>query len=840
MLRLSLKQVLAHRFRLALTFAAVVLGVAFVTGSLVLTDTSQRLFDDQFATATSGVDVTVTSAVAFDSAMGVQVDRDPMPGKILEQITKVDGVTSAEPVAAGSGLLINAGKPIVPSGPSTLSSWTDGPANPYRLRTGHAPQRPGEVVIDAATAEKHHLNVGDRVRVQSKTTTSFTITGTVGFGEQDGVPNSTVAMVTLPQAQQLLDLPGAYTSVEVVADEDTPTSRLRENLATSLGAEYSATSSRDTAEAGVAAAKDRLGYLRLMLAIMAGAALLIGGVLIANTFSIVVSQRTRELAVLRAAGATSRQVFTMVFGEALLLGVLGSAAGVAAGLGAAVVLRDLVGTFGVAVPDGSITVLPASLLLGYVVGVAVTVIAATGPSWRAGRVAPLQALRESAAEERRSRVRIILGQAFAQAAVFGPVIVVWFGADSGWLTFGAVSAVLALVLLGPSLTGAVMRASAALTRRLGVSSHLASEFAARSPRRTAATVLALALSLGLISFIAVLASSSRSGVADTYREAVTAEYVVESARAEMLGGLAPSVYENLKALPQVQAVSATRFGHWMDGTTTSALTAVDPHTIHDVTELQMVQGSMTALAAGGIVVAEHVGADRGLEVGDQLPMKFSRVGKTHLPIVGFLDDRDAQALSTDYVIAQNTYDQLFTERMIGSVYVDVKGSATAARPALEKAIAAFPTADLRDEAAAIEGRSSTIDQILGLVTVLLMFTVLMAALGITNTMALSVLERTRQLGLLRAVGMVRGQLRAMVRTEAVLIALFAVALGVSIGALYASAMVNVLGRDAGVPTDIPALRLGATAGVAVLAGLAASLAPARRAARLDVLDAIRT
>jgi putative ABC transport system permease protein len=840
MLRLSLKQVLAHRFRLGLTFAAVVLGVAFVTGSLVLTDTSQRLFDDQFATATSGVDVTVTSAVAFDSAMGIQVDRDPVPANVLDQVTAVDGVASAHPAVIGSGLLVNAGKPIVPAGPSTLTAWTDGPANPYRLRTGHAPQRPGDVVIDAATAKQHHLKIGDPVRIQSKTTAPLTITGTAGFGEQDGVPNSTVALVTTTQAQQLLDLHGTYTSIEVVADDNASTTRLREDLAASLGAKYSATSARDTAEAGVAAAKDRLGYLRLMLSIMAGAALLIGAVLIANTFSIVVSQRTRELAVLRAAGATSRQVFTMVFGEALLIGVLGSAVGVAAGVGSALVLRDLVGTFGVAVPDGSVTVLPSSLLLGFMIGVAVTVIAATGPSRRAGRVAPLQALRDSATEEPRSLVRIVLGHAFAQAAVFGPVIVVWSGADSGWLVFGAVSAVVALVLLGPSMTRWMMHASTRFTRRLGVSSHLASEFAARSPRRTAATVLALALSLGLIAFIAVLASSSRSGVADTYREAVTADYVVESARAEMLGGLAPSVYENLKHVAEVRTVSATRFGHWMDGTTTNALTAVDPDTINDVTDLKMTAGSMGDLHRGGIILAEHVGTDRDLEVGDKMAMEFARVGKKHLPIVGFLDDRDAQALSTDYVIGQDTYDQLFTERMDGSVYVDVTGDPADARYALEKAIADFPTADLRDEAAAIEGRSATIDQILGLVTVLLMFTVLMAALGITNTMALSVLERTRQLGLLRAVGMVRGQLRAMVRTEAVLIALFAVAVGISVGALYASAMVNVLGHDAEVPTDVPVLRLAATAAVAVLAGLAASLAPARRAARLDVLDAIRT
>lgn len=840
MFRISLKQVLAHRFRLALTFAAVVLGVAFVTGSLVLTDTSQRLFDEQFATATSGVDVTVTSAVAFDSAMGVQVDRDPVPTSALEEIRGVDGVASAEPVVEGSGLIQVEGEPIVPAGPSTLSSWTVGEANPYRLRTGAEPRRSGEVVIDAATASVHHIEVGDRVRVQATHSADLTVVGLAGFGDQAGVPNSTVALVSLPQAQRLLDIGRSYTSVEVVAAEGTTAAELRRELATHLGERFSATSAQDTAAAGVAAARDRLSYLRLMLVVMAGAALLIGAFLIANTFSIVVSQRTKELAVLRAAGATARQVFRMVFGEALLVALIGSAAGVAAGVGAAVVLRDLVGEFGVAVPDGSITVLPRSLLLGFVLGVLVTVLAATGPSRRAGRVAPLEALRGSTQEDRRRPVRVVTGQVFAIGAALCPLAVVQLDLATGWLVLGAVSAVLALALLGPALTNRVMRKAAGLTRRVGVSSHLASEFAARSPRRTAATVLALALSLALIAFIAVLANSSRAGVVETYREAVTADYVIESARAEMLGGLPPTVRDRVEGLPEVRAVSATRFGHWMDGSTTSALTAVDPAGIGQVTDLRMVKGSMSDLAGGGIVVAEHVARDRDLALGDGLPMEFARVGQQTLPIVGLLDDRDAQALSTDFVVGQRTYDRLFTERMDASVYVSIGGDADAARAAIERAISDFPTADLRDEAGAVDARSATIDQILGLVTVLLLFTVLMAALGITNTMALSVLERTRQLGLLRAVGMTRRQLRTMVRTESALIALLAVGVRTSLGAVYAAAMVTVLGRDADIHTDLPVQRLLVVAVLAVVAGLLAGTAPARRAARLDVLDAIRT
>ncbi len=601
----------------------------------------------------------------------------------------------------------------------------------------------------------------------------------------------------------------------------------------------------------MAAAKDRIAYLRLMLGVMAAAALLIGAFLIANTFSIVVSQRTRELAMLRAAGATAGQVHRMVLGEALAVGVVGSALGTALGILAALGLRDLVGAFGIAVPDGTVTVLPRSLLLGFAVGVLVTVVAAYGPSRRAARVAPLAALRDSAREDRHSHARTIAGQTLAIAGVAMPVGVVWFGVTPGWLGFGAVCTVLALLLLGPSVT---RRSMTALGRLLGrregraaastlLPVRLATKFAARSPRRTAATVLALALSLGLIAFMAVLASSSRSGVASSYREVVTADYVVESARGEMLGGLAPGVERSLREVPQVEVASATRFGHWRDAGSANALTSVDPATIGEVTDLHLVAGSLDALAdtgRRGVVVAAGAAKKRHLEVGDRVRMEFSRVGRQDLPVVGLLEDGDAAALSTDFVVSHRTYDQLYSERMDASVFLVTKGDAGSARAAIEKALADHPTADLRDQAAAIAGRTASIDQILGLVTVLLLFTVVMAALGITNTMALSVLERTRELGLLRSVGMTRAQLRGMVRGESVLIAVLAVVAGALVGTGYAAAVVHVLGADSGIPTTVPWARLAAISAVAVVAGLVAAVAPARRAARLDVLDAIRT
>jgi putative ABC transport system permease protein len=840
MFRLSVKQVLAHRFRLALTLLAVTLGVTFVTGSLVLTDTSQRLFDEQFDTATAGADVTVKAAVAFDSAMGVEVERDPLPASLLERVRSVQGVAAARPVVTGSGLLEVDGEAIVPSGPSTLTSWTADPGGAYRLRAGGPPRAKGDLVVDVATARKHGITIGDLVSVQGQITRELEVVGLAGFGDQAGIPNSTIALVTLEQAQQLLRMGDTYSSIEVTAGKDTDATALQERVAAALGPDYAATSSQDTAAAGVAAAKDRLSYLRLMLVVMAGAALLIGAFLISNTFSIVITQRTRELAVLRAAGATGRQVFRLVFGEAFLVGVVGSATGVAVGIVAAVGLRNLVGEFGVAVPDGSIAVLPGSMLLAFTLGVVVTVVAALGPSRRASRVAPLQALRQSATDSRPRRARVVVGWSLVGVSLVCVATVVLAAASVAWLGVAATAAVVALALLGPLLTPMLAGWLGRCARGFGVSGHLAGEFAARAPRRTAATVLALGLSLALIAFMAVLGSSVKGSIASTYREVVTADYVIESARGEMLGGLAPGVYEAVAQVPDVDVVSRTQYGHWMDGTTTSALTAVDPDTIGRVTSLHMTAGDMDALNGGGIVLAEHVAKERGLEIGERLPMTFARTGTRSLPVVGLLDDSDAQALSTNYIIGSSTYRRLFAERMDASVYVTARDGASSAQRAIEDAIADYPTADLRDQAAAVDGRTASVDQILGLVTALLLFTVLIAMLGIMNTLALSIVERTREIGLLRAVGMTRRQLRTMVRAESLIIATLAAAVGLVLGVGFAVAAVVALGRNMNAPIVVPAGWLVAVTVVALSAGMVAGLLPARRAARLDVLDAIAT
>src|SRR3954468_2896708 len=841
MSRLGLRNASAHLGRLLLTALAVVLGVTFVAGSLVLTHTSQRVLDQQFRTAASGTDLAVRRAVAFDAAMGVEVTRDPVPPSAVQRIRGVPGVAQVQPVVRGQGLLTVDGRPVVPSGPSLLESWSPAPFNPYPLRSGRAPAADDEIVLDLATAVRQKIGIGRTVGVQGVQEGRFRVVGLAGFGDGDGPPNSTLALVRLPAAQRLLNLGSGASDADIRAADGVGVETLRGRVATALGAGYQVTSSQDLAARSASAAKTQVGYLQTLLLAMAAASLLVGAFLIANTFSMVVASRTREIAVLRAAGATGRQVLGSILVEALLIGTLASAAGAALGVAVAAGLRSVLAAFGTQLPNGPLAVDATTLVGSALIGVVVTVLAALGPARRASRVSPLAALRFSAAPVGGGRARavaglvaVVLGGAALATAVRGGSVAL--------LGVGGVLALTGLVLAGPAIVAPLMQLLGGPLGGRWIPGRLARESAARAPRRTSATAMALAIGLALISFMSVLAASVKDSVASGYRETIKADYVIESSRNEMLGGVPTAASERVAALPQVAVASRLRYGHWKDAEVTSALTAVDPATLPAVTNLHLVQGRLSDLDGGGIVLAEHIARERHLALADTLTVTFARAGRQNLPIVGLLRDQDADGLSTGYLISLATFAKNYSENVDASVFVKLADGVDSAAggSSLRAALADYPTADVRDQGTAVAGRLQAIDQVLGMVTVLLLLTVVIATMGIANTLALSMLERTREIGLLRAVGMTRGQLRAMVRTEALLVAALAVLVGLLLGTGLGAAAVTVLGLTASMAVVIPVQQLLGVVLLAAVTGLLAGVIPARRAARLDVLHAIAT
>ncbi|GAB3435980.1 ABC transporter permease [Phycicoccus ginsengisoli] len=842
MWHLTWANAVAHRSRLALTWVAVALGVAFVVGSLVLTDTSSRVLDDQFRTSAAGVDLTVRSGAAFDSAMGVEVERDPLPVVIRDRVATAAGVKRVRPVASGNAQLQIGGTTLKPKGPTLLSSWGQAPFTAYTLRQGAAPARPDEVALDVATARTEGVHLGDTIRLSATTSRILRVVGLVGVGTSDGLANSNIVLTDLPTAQALLGLGNRFSSLEVIADDGTSVPQLRTQLAGILGRGYSVTSGQDAAAASADAAQQSIGYLRTVLLVLAAAGLVVGTFLIANTFGIVLAQRSRELAVLRAAGATGRQVLGSVLGEALLVGVTGAAGGTALGVVGAYGLRGLASSAGLALPAGQLTVTARTLLVGMLAGTVITVLAAVSPARRAARVAPVQAMRASdPAPTGPARGRRFTGWVLfaAGATLLGT------GAVAGSMPAvgaGAAALLAALVILGPVLAPPLARAVGRPLTRGGVPGSLAREATVRNPRRTSATAMALALALALICFVSVLGSSVKAIAAST-GEAVTADLMVQSSREEMLGGLSPQVAARVSRVPAVAATSTTRFGHWLDQGATSALTAVDTATLGKVVRVQMSAGSLADLRdPRGVIVAGSVATDRHLQVGDTLPMTFPRDGQQQMRVVGVMADRSAQALSTSYIISMTAYPAHYTENVDATIYVALAPGAdiTRARADITKAVADFPNAAVRDQAQAAAGRAAAIEQVISLITVLLGFAVLIALLGITNTLALSIVERTRELGLLRAVGMTRSQLRAMVRAEAGLVAAVAVTAGAALGLALAASALAALAGDNPVIIRVPVLQLLGVLAAAVLAGVAAGLLPARRAGRLDVLTAIAT
>ncbi|RZI78826.1 MAG: ABC transporter permease, partial [Microbacterium sp.] len=389
---------------------------------------------------------------------------------------------------------------------------------------------------------------------------------------------------------------------------------------------------------------------------------------------------------------------------------------------------------------------------------------------------------------------------------------------------GVVLALVGVVLVAPSVLRPLVSLVGAASGRT-VPGQLAREAALRAPRRTSATVMALAFGLALLSFVSIVGGSVKAATGEQYREVIAADVVIESAGQEMLGGVHAAVYDEVRDVPAVGAATRLKYGHWKDGKTTSALTGLDPERITDVAQIRMVDGDIAALSSGGVIIAERVATERGLAVGDELPMTFARLGETVLPIVG---------------IILNTYRDLFTEDMDASIFVLAADGTSPAEltTALETALEDHPTVQVRDQAAVIAGRTQTVDQIFGLVTVLLAFAMVIAVLGITNTLALSIVERTREVGVLRAVGMSRRSTALMVQAEAVIVSVVAVVTGLLLGVAASAAAIGALSTIAPLAWEVPVAQLGVLAAVVAVAGLLAGIAPAARAAKLPVLEAI--
>jgi putative ABC transport system permease protein len=834
--RATWKSLLAKKLRLVLTTLAVVLGVGFMAGTYVLTDTMSKVFGDIFETSFAGTDVVVRSQSAFAPTAagpggGGGDGRDPIQESLLDVVAEIDGVARASGEVSGYAQYVDpaTGETIGAVGPPTLGTGTDlTQTQPLiQVREGEAPQGLDEVGVDASTARRYGLEVGQRIEILFEgPPREFTITAIYGFGEADNLGGATAAIFDLETAQTVLGKVGVLDAINVEAEDGVSAGDLRARVEAALPETAEAVTASTVIDEYTDQLSEALGFFQIALLVFAGIALFVAAFIIFNTFSIITAQRTRELALLRALGASQRQVTISVLGEAAVVGLVASAIGLGVGILLALLLRALLSAFGIDLPSTGLQIASRTVVASLVVGTLVTVVASYVPARRAARVAPVEALREGqpALVGAPLHRRLVWGLGVTVLGVGALAFGLFSDTSNAAQSIGAGAALtfIGVAMLSPLAARPVARAIGAPLRRLGLQGKLGRENAMRNPRRTASTASALMIGLGLVAMVTILASSLKASFDAALEETLKADLTLTT------GGFtpfSPEVADLVRAVPEVGAVSAFRQNGFRVNGSTSFITAVDGDTIEQVAALDVVEGSTAALSAGSVLVYRDVAEDEGLDVGGTVTLAFPATGEREFIVGGiFAENR----LVGDWVVGMRTYEQLYSEQL--DTFVLVKGAQGVAPSELQGAVAAavegYPNIEVQDQAAFREKQAGFIDQIL------------VALFGIVNTLGLSIFERTHEIGLLRAVGMTRAQIRGMIRWESVIIAVFGALLGIAIGIFFGYALQQALRTEGLTELEIPGIQLVVYLILAGVAGVLAAVFPARRAAKLSVLEAI--
>jgi putative ABC transport system permease protein len=846
-LRIAFKGLFARKLRLFTTSLAVLLGVAFMAGTLVLTDTIGRTFDTLFTNAAAGTDAVVRGRSVIEGQFGN--DRDRIAATVLDTVRTVPGVAAAEGEIEGYAQVVDRkGKAVGNPGrgaPTFGRNWgTVAALNPFRLVEGHAPAQDSEVVLDRYTAEQAGAKVGDTVTVlvsQGKPR-RVTVAGIATFGDASGTGGATNVLFTSAAAQRYVGAPGQFESIAVVAAPGVSQTEVRNRIAAAVPANVEVVTGKKFTEENQSQIRKSLRFFDAFLLTFAVIALLVGSFIIYNTFSIIVAQRGREMALMRAVGASRRQVLGAVLVEATAVGVVASVLGMLAGVGVAVGLKAVLRALSFDIPASGIVFTGKTAVTSLVVGIGVSVASAFFPARRGAKVPPVAAMRDLAVEAAGgSRKRTVIG--LVVTAVGGAALLNGLFGHGGnkpaAVGFGATVIFFGVAVLGPVFARPVSRVlGAPLPRLRGVAGTLARENAMRNPKRTASTAAALMIGVGLVGFITIFAASAKTSINDSIDKAFTGDFVVDSGTFGF-GGLSPELAAGLRKLPEVRAVSGYRVGQAKVDGSAQFVAAVDPAQFAQILDLDLAAGRLEDLTGTQIAVAKGTASDKGWHLGSEVTVAFARAGERTFRVGAIYRRTDAVGR---YLIPLATFDQSVGQHLDAQVFVSrAPGvSAADARRAVESLTAAYPNAKLLDQTEFKAQQAKQINQLLGLIYVLLMLAVLIAFLGIMNTLALSIFERTRELGLLRAVGMTRGQLRTTVRWESVIIALFGTLLGLVIGLFFGWALVQALRSNGFNHLTVPVGQLAVVVVVAALAGVGAAILPGRRAARLDVLHAIAT
>jgi putative ABC transport system permease protein len=839
MRKVTIKGLLAHKLRLMLTALAIILGVTFISGTFVLTDTLHNTFTTLFSNIYSKIDFQARGVAQFGSNTTNAV-RNPIPESVLTTIRGVPGVAAADGTVSGYAQFVaHDGKAITTGGAPTLGiNYNNDPRlSVLHIIAGAPPTTPNDVLMDAGTAQKYDFTVGQQVHILfAGPSRTFTITGIAQFGTANNLAGATLAAFTLPTAQNVLNSQGLLNAVNVVAQPGADKATVQRDIAKVLPAGVEVVTGQTVVNESTSAVDQALSFFNTALLIFAFISLFVGAFTIYNTFSIIVGQRTRELALLRIVGASRRQVFRSVLAEAAIVGFVSSIVGIGVGVLAALGLKALISGFGVTLPSGSLVFAPRTVIVGLIVGTGVTLVSAIGPARNAVRIPPVAALSDRQAEGGGSLRRLVswgagftvAGVAMLATGLTLPQIVL--------VGIGAVAIFVGVAMLTPAIARPVSGVlGRPLARILGEPGKLGRENSMRNPRRTAQTAAALMVGLALVSAMAVFGASLSKSATASVDQAISADLIL-STTGNGQSGFSTVVPATASRVPGVTAETTVYSGQFEVQGGLQSLTAVGTQNLSDTVILRMTSGSPAALASGELLIDSTTASSKHLAVGDAVPVRFAETGPTTLRVGGIFQ---ANALIGSYLVSNALFLAHFRSPTVDAVLLKTDGSA-GVETAVQNALTSYPNVQVQTRAQFQQSQVSSVNQLLGLVYALLALAVIIALIGIVNTLMLSVLERTREIGLLRAVGMRRRQVRSMIRSESVILAIFGALIGIVVGTLMGLALVSALRSQGFNETSVPVSQLIIFVVLAALLGLLAASWPARRAAKLDVLAAIST